>query len=548
MFLLPIPWMDDMPKFLFRSTLTALGLALLVAPSALEAQLRDVVSKEVAVGRSEAALRLEFSDDGTLEIAFEDGVVLINGVVVGMFEPGDDLEAAWRSLLGQAVSLDDGELAVMLSDWSVPAELAGELADLAQEVDRALEDALSAFDVAVSSNPTTVPATITGTPGSLLSLFLNATGELGLLREALAGLRGEFVIHVDEDVVVPAGTTVDGTLVVIQGNVRIGGEVDGDVIVVDGTLELLEGSRVRGEVRLADARLVRNLGTVEDGLVDLLDEERDLETEIRNRIREELQDEFRSQLRRELRDVTRLEFSDDDDGFSLMAPFRSVFRGVGELIKNLISILVLGLLGAGAVAFAGTNVDAIAETARRSPGRSAMVGLAGTLLLIPVWLLGTVALLVSIIGIPVAVAWLPLFPLAACAAGVMGYVVVARNTGEWLADSEYPWTGWIRKSNPIYTIFGGLFALMFAFMAANVISIAPFLGFLTGLLVFAGSVITFFAVQIGFGAVLLTRAGRRREWSSAYDADAAWEAAMEVDVDVDADATADQVAEGSDDA
>ena len=132
--------MDDMLKLLFRSTLTALGLALLVAPSALEAQLRDVVSKEVAVGRSEAALRLEFSDDGTLEIAFEDGVVLINGDVVGMFEPGDDLEAAWRSLLGQAVSLDDGELAVMLSDWSVPAELANELADLAQEVDRALED------------------------------------------------------------------------------------------------------------------------------------------------------------------------------------------------------------------------------------------------------------------------------------------------------------------------------------------------------------------------------------------------------------------------
>ena len=535
-----------MLKFLLRSSLTALGLALLVAPSALEAQLRDVVSKEVAVSRSEASLRLAFSDDGTLEITFEDGVVLIDGDVVGMFEPGDALEAAWQSLLGQAVSLEDGELAIMLSDWSVPADLANELADLAQEVDRALEDALSAFDV--SSNTRTAPATIMGDPGSLLSLFLDATGELGLLGEALAGLRGEFAIHVDEDVVVPAGTTIDGTLVVIQGDVLIEGEVEGDVIVVDGTLELLEGSRVRGEVRLADARLVRNLGTVEDGLVDLLAEERTLETERRSQIREEVQEELRAQLRRELRDVTRLEFSDEDNGFSLMAPFRSVFRGVGELIKNLMSILVLGLLGAGAVAFAGTNVDTIAETARRAPGRSAMVGLAGTLLLVPVWLLGAVALAVSVIGIPVAVVWLPLFPLAACAAGVMGYVVVARNTGEWLADSEYPWTGWIRKSNPIYTIFGGLFGLMLAFMAANVISIAPFLSFLTGLLAFVGAVITFFAIQIGFGAVLLTRAGRRREGVSTYDADAAWEAAMDVDVEVDVDATADQGVEDSDDA
>jgi len=118
-------------KFLLRSSLTTLGLALLAATSTLEAQLRDVVSKEVAVGRSEAALRLEFSDDGALEIAFEDGLVVIDGDVVGMFEPGDQLEAAWRSLLGQAVSLDDGELAIMLSDWSVPADLANDLADLA---------------------------------------------------------------------------------------------------------------------------------------------------------------------------------------------------------------------------------------------------------------------------------------------------------------------------------------------------------------------------------------------------------------------------------
>ncbi len=210
-----------MLKFLLRSSLPALGLALLVAPSTLDAQLRDVVSKEVAVGRSDAALRLEFSDDGALEIAFEDGVVLINGDVVGMFEPGDALEAAWRSLLGQAVSLDDGELAIMLSDWSVPADLANEAADLARQVDRALEDALSSFDITVSNNSSSPPVSITGAAGSLLSLFLNATGELGLLGEALAGLRGEFTIHVDEDVVVPAGETVHGTLVVIQGDARI---------------------------------------------------------------------------------------------------------------------------------------------------------------------------------------------------------------------------------------------------------------------------------------------------------------------------------------
>jgi len=259
-----------------------------------------------------------------------------------------------------------------------------------------------------------------------------------------------------------------------------------------------------------------------------------------------VQAELRGQLRRELRDAARLEFRDNDEGFSLMAPFRAIGNGLSDLFKNLMGVFVLGLVGVGVVTFAGPNVDTIAETVRRSPGRSAAVGLAGTLLLVPVWLLGAVVLCVSIIGIPMAIAWLPLFPLAVCAAGVMGYVVVARNTGEWLADSEYPWTGWIRKSNSIYTIFGGLLGLMLAFMAANVISIVPFLGFVTGLLAFVGVVITFFAIQIGFGAVLLTRAGRRRERTASFDVDAAWAAATGVDEEVDFEVSGDGATEASD--
>ena len=133
-----------------------------------------------------------------------------------------------------------------------------------------------------------------------------------------------------------------------------------------------------------------------------------------------------------------------------------------------------------------------------------------------------------------AVAWLPLFPLAAVLAAVLGYLAVAHNTGEWLADSGYPWTHWIRKSNPLITMVGGLVGLMALYVAANALSIVPFFGFVTGLLTVAAGVVTFVALQIGFGAVLLTRAGRRREWSSSgFTADEAWEAAMSVDVDDD---------------
>jgi hypothetical protein len=76
---------------------------------------------------------------------------------------------------------------------------------------------------------------------------------------------------------------------------------------------------------------------------------------------------------------------------------------------------------------------------------------------------------------------------------------------------------------------GGLLGLSFFFMAGHVLSIAPFLGFLNGLLMVAGIVLTIVAIQIGFGAVIISRGGRRREYAK-YTADEAWEAAMNVDV------------------
>ncbi len=502
-----------------------LALAALCLPSDAHAQVREVVSKEVAVGRSEATLRLEFADLERLEIRFSGGQVVVDGEVLGSYQPGGDLDAAWRALLGEAVALDDGPLSEMLADWTVPAELAGDPAGVAHEIDDALERALRETEPSVGDR---VSVSVED-PGSLVETLLGSVSRLGLIEEALAGLDQAIMVHVGEDVVVPAGTVTEGTLVVIEGTVRIEGEVEGDVVVVSGALDLRDGGRVDGEVRLADARILRNEGSVRGGLVDVREDERAFESALRDSLRGEIEREVRDNLRNELRQLGRGE----DDGLSIMAPFRPVARAVGGIFEKLVTILFLALLGAAALAFAGDNLDVIAETARRSPRRSAMVGFAGTILLLPGWILGAVALAVSIIFIPVAIAWLPLFPLAACLAALVGYLAVARNAGEWLADSNYPWTGWIRKSNGLIAMVGGLVGLMSAFIAAHVLSVAPVLRLFSGLLVFAGTVITVLAVEVGFGAVLLTRAGRRREQWSTYDPDAAWEAAMSSDVDID---------------
>jgi hypothetical protein len=507
-----------MPVSRLANTVLGLSLAALALPLALHAQIRTVVSKEVSVGRSESALRLEMDGGQTLSIAFEDGSVLVNDESVGSFVAGGQLDAAWRALLGQAVALDDGPLGAALVDWTAPADLTGDAATVARTIDETLQSALTTPAVQADATPQSVNI---GNPATIVRLLLGSDGRRELLDDALESVDWEDArIEIAADVVISADETLDGDLVVIAGNARIEGEVEGDVVVVGGTVQLLEGSVVEGSVRLADARLTRNEGEIEGEVVEVRNEQPVL-AELRDDVRREVMEEVRADLREEMREA---------DARSAFGPFRAIASGVGGVVENFVTVLILGLIGAAVIAFGGDRIDVIAETARRAPGRSAAVGMAGAILLVPVWVLGFVALVVSIVGIPVAIAWLPAFPIAACLAALVGYLSVARNAGEWLADSDLPWTQWIRKSNSLITMVGGLLGLSALFVASNVVSIAPFLGFLTGLLAVAGIVVTAIAMQIGFGAVIITRAGRRRDYAK-YSADEAWEAAMKVEVD-----------------
>ena len=132
-----------MQEYLFKaSRITGSALLIWVLPATLVGQARQVVSNQLAISQSEAALHLEFADNGTMEIALRDGTVLIDGEERGTFEVGDDLDAAWRELLGEIVSLSDGPLGEALRSWEAPSSLGDSGLELAQLLDRTLEDAL----------------------------------------------------------------------------------------------------------------------------------------------------------------------------------------------------------------------------------------------------------------------------------------------------------------------------------------------------------------------------------------------------------------------
>ena len=61
----------------------------------------------------------------------------------------------------------------------------------------------------------------------------------------------------------------------------------------------------RGDVRLAEAELVRNDGRVDGEVVDVLNRRGELDRDVRAEVRDEIRNELRDELRRELRDAVR---------------------------------------------------------------------------------------------------------------------------------------------------------------------------------------------------------------------------------------------------
>lgn len=232
----------------------------------------------------------------------------------------------------------------------------------------------------------------------------------------------------------------------------------------------------------------------------------DMRSEIAERLRSDLRSEIEEQIRREMRRDSRSQ-----------GVIGRVFGGLGGALAQLLTVAVLSLFGAIAYHFAGPNLETVARTARRNPTRSLIVGLAGSFLLLPAYVLGIVALVLTIIGIPALLLWVPLFPVVVVLAMGLGYLAVARNLGTWVARQDLPLRGWVRETNPVTLIFGGALVLGTGFIAAELVSVLPFTSALELLLVVAASLLSTVVTLIGFGAVIQTRVGTRPSRFDGFD-------------------------------
>jgi len=488
-------------------------LLLLLFPLAGAGQERAVVSSEITVSSGEASLVLQFFDGGRLAISLKGNEILVDGESVGDFRRGDALDAEWRSLLGRVVAMDNGALTRTLLDWSPTASLEGNAARMAERLDEALESGLQA-----TSRTSLSPG---GGSGSGIQRALDGLFSrpelLPLLPEALEGLDLDGLeLRIGEGPLrIADGETFEGPLLVVDGDVEVRGRLEGDVVVVGGSLRIMEGGEITGDVRLADSRLSRDGGNIR-GEVTTVAAREAVTTADADRLRNQLRDEIRDELRRE--------FGRSTTGRS-SSFVRSFGQGISGLVQNVMGVLILATLGWILIHFAGPRVETIATVARTSPGRAGVVGLAAAFLILPVWILGVVGLAISILGILAIPFWIVLFPLAVSLAALTGGIAAATVLGEWITNRRIQGLERLRPSNPFHTVLVGVTLLMLAFMGANVLRMAgPVTGVLQGLLTALGVLAFITTTFVGLGAVLLTRGGARAPgaqpgWDGGFDDD-----------------------------
>jgi hypothetical protein len=286
---------------------------------------------------------------------------------------------------------------------------------------------------------------------------------------------------------VPVGQVVEGDVVAPFGDVRVDGEVKGDVTVGKGDLIVGPNAVIHGDAVVnGGGRLLNQGGRIHGEMRINGGEEPAAAAEARPGV------EHAMGIR---------------GGRSWLGSF-------GEGVQGLISTLVFGLIlagiGSALIFYALPQLERVSYVVRSGTLRAGGVGLAANFLSLPAFVVGMVALAVTIVGIPLILLYIPLFWVAVMAAAAFGIVAVAHAIGERTAERGGSYES--SKRNAYSYTYTGLAVLLAPQLVAHLLEMTVFLGWLGDLLQLLGGLLLWAAATVGFGAVFLTRAGTRTGW------------------------------------
>lgn len=302
------------------------------------------------------------------------------------------------------------------------------------------------------------------------------------------------------DRTVRAGESV-AEIVVIGGTLQVAGQVRGDAVVVGGDLVLQESGVIEGDALVTGGRLIEQGGRVL-GEIRTLDGRGSYAEQVERALSGRSEGRTSASSDRERarseRHAARARFWSD--------PIR---RGFAGIISTVAFGIVLAGIGGALIFFGRSHLETVSDTVRSATLRSAATGLAATFLMIPAFVVLIVALAVSIIGIPLLLIAVPLYPLAIFAGSIFGLVGVAHAMGERTAEQSRDALD-LRYGNAYAHLFTGLAILLAPLLAAHLLQMTGFLGVIGILLKIATWAVIWLASTVGFGAVILSRAGTRR--------------------------------------
>jgi hypothetical protein len=265
---------------------------------------------------------------------------------------------------------------------------------------------------------------------------------------------------------IPAGSISRGSVLVLNGDLDVYGDVAGAATTVGGDIIVHPGGRVRGAA-VAMFGKVRNDGGTILGVI------KDVGSHGSN---------------------TRIGY-----GFRPRTTFGSLRSAIGWLIA-------LVLLGMWALFYAGDHLKRVVTTISNDTGKSLFAGLLAALSTIPALIALVILMAITIIGIVLIPLGVAGFFVILFGVGLLGFLAVAQITGIAIAgDSPATET---QAGNELRYLMSGILAFSALWIVAAAFTWLPIVG--TLLRVLAASV-TFVAVMTGFGAVIISLWRQRQE-------------------------------------
>jgi hypothetical protein len=277
---------------------------------------------------------------------------------------------------------------------------------------------------------------------------------------------------------IAAGTSVDGPIAVAHGTLDVYGTINGDAVVVDGTIRVHSGARVTGDAWAAGGSMVIDGGVVEGT--------------------------------KRVIAVSRPALPKSEP----RAPLTT-----WESVKLVIGwFALLAIIGLGVMVFAEGNLDGVVVALERGFGRSFWIGLSGQLLMLPGLLVVVAGLGITVLGILLIPFAIVSYVIAVAGLLTLGLLAVARLTGGAMASDRGTTSP---RGVHLRGLILGLGAYLALWMLAAIFTWHPWIGSMLRGFAFA---VTWVGATAGLGAALTSRAGTKRPGvgQTAGDDDLSW--------------------------